>query len=295
MKYEIQAPYESAISKSTVSDFGFCHLYLSNFSFNVAMTSPISPSLTNEEIATYEWQMWVPEFGETGQRKLKAATVLISRCGGVGGAVAYELAAAGVGRLILAHGGVLKPADLNRQLLMTHDWIGKPRIESAARRLRELNPRLVVEAVPENISESNVERLVREADLVVDCAPVFPERYLMNREAVRQNKPLVECSMYEMEAHLTTIIPGLTPCLACLYPETPVHWKRQFPVFGAVSGTVGCLGAMEAIKVLSGIGESLAGRLLTCDLKTMHFRTVRIRRLEECKVCGSVHREVPAQ
>ena len=97
-------------------------------------------SLTDEERAVYEWQMWVPEFGEEGQEKLKGASVLISRIGGLGGVVAYELAAAGVGRLVLAHAGDVKPSDLNRQLLMTHDGLGKSRVESAARRLRELNP-----------------------------------------------------------------------------------------------------------------------------------------------------------
>src|SRR6267154_1997407 len=116
--------------------------------------------LTDADKARYEWQLWVDGFGEAGQERLKGASVLISRCGGVGGAVAYELAAAGVGRLVLAHAGNLKPSDLNRQILMTEDWIGKPRVECAARRLRELNPRLEILAVGENVSEANVERLV---------------------------------------------------------------------------------------------------------------------------------------
>ncbi len=174
--------------------------------------------LTVAERAAYEWQLGVPDFGEEGQRKLKGASVLVSRLGGLGGVVAYELAAAGVGRLVLAHGGDVVPSDLNRQLLMTHEWIGRPRIECATVRLRELNPRLKVEAIGENVHEENVARLVGEADLVVDCAPLFDERFLMNREAVRQNKPMVECAMYELEAHLTTIQPGKTPCLACLFP-----------------------------------------------------------------------------
>jgi molybdopterin/thiamine biosynthesis adenylyltransferase len=244
--------------------------------------------LTDIEKAVYEWQMWVPGFGEAEQQKLKHATVLISRVGGLGGIVAYQLAAAGIGRMILAHGGNLKPADLNRQLLMTHDWIGKPRVESAARRLRELNPRLEIEAVAENITASNAARLVSLADAVVDAAPLFEERYLMNREAVGQGRPMVECAMYELEATITTILPGKTPCLACLCPEKPATWKRQFPVFGAVSGTVGCLGAMEVIKVLTGLGEPLAGRLLKCDLRTMQFKTVKVRRTPGCPVCGAL-------
>ncbi|HXG10387.1 MAG TPA: HesA/MoeB/ThiF family protein [Gemmataceae bacterium] len=242
--------------------------------------------LTDAERAIYEWQLWVPDFGEPGQERLKGAAVLISRCGGVGGAVAYELAAAGVGRLVLAHAGNLRANDLNRQLLMTYDWIGKPRVELAARRLRELNPYLEVETVAENVSEANVGRLVGQVDLVVGCAPLFGERLLLNREAVRQNKPLVDCAMYELELQLTTIMPGRTPCLACLYPAEPFGWKREFPVFGAVAGAVGCLGAMEAIKVLAGLGEPLLGKLLVGDLRDMTFRKVALRRDPRCTVCG---------
>jgi molybdopterin/thiamine biosynthesis adenylyltransferase len=245
-------------------------------------------ALSDAERARYEWQLWVPGFGEPGQERLKGAAVLVSRCGGVGGSVAYQLAAAGVGRLVLAHAGTVKPADLNRQLLMTHDGIGRPRVELAARRLRELNPYVQIEAVEENVSEANVARLVGAADLVVSCAPLFRERMLMNREAVRQNKPLVDCAMYELEAQATTVLPGRTPCLACLYPEEPPLWKRQFPVFGAVAGLIGSLGALEAIKVLAGLGEPLAGRLLVCDLKSMSFRTLKIRRNPACSVCSSL-------
>jgi molybdopterin/thiamine biosynthesis adenylyltransferase len=243
-------------------------------------------ALTDLERQVYEWQMWVPGFGEEGQRRLKGASVLISRCGGVGGAVALELAAAGVGRLILAHAGNLKPSDLNRQILMTHDWLGRPRVECAAQRLRALNPRLDVVTVAENVSEANVAGLVGQADVVADCAPLFEERYLMNREAVRQGKPMVECAVYELEAQLTTIVPGQTPCLACLCPEPPPHWQRQFPVFGAVAGMVGCLGAMEVIKLLTRLGEPLLNRMLTCDLRTMSFRQLKITRQPDCRVCG---------
>src|SRR6187549_125032 len=126
----------------------------------------MSDPLTPEEQATYEWQMWVPGIGEEGQRKLKAASVLVTRIGGLGGLVAYELAAAGVGRLVLAHSGTVKPADLNRQLLMTHAAVGSSRVECAARRLRELNPRLEVVIVPENVTAANAADLVGMADVV---------------------------------------------------------------------------------------------------------------------------------
>ena len=244
-----------------------------------------SLSLSPEERAVYEWQMWTPDFGEAGQEKLKGSSVLVTRVGGLGSVVAYELAAAGIGKLVLAHAGNVKPSDLNRQLLMTHNWLGKPRVESARRRLLELNPRLEIVAVPENASEANAQSLVKQVDLIVDCAPLFEERFALNREAVRQQRPLIECAMYELEATLTTIIPGESPCLACLHPEPPPVWKREFPVFGAVSGTVGCLAAMEAIKLLAGFGEPLLGRMLSCDLRTMAFRIHTLERRSECDVC----------
>ena len=248
-----------------------------------------SNPLTDEERAVYEWQIWVRDFGESGQQRLRDASVLVSRVGGLGGVAAYQLAAAGIGKLVLAHAGNVKPSDLNRQLLMTHDWLGKPRVESATRRLHELNPRLNVVAVAENVSEANAERLVEGVDLVIDCAPLFEERFALNRQAVRQKKPMVECAMYELEAQLTTIIPGETPCLACLYPQQPPAWKREFPVFGAVSGTVGCLAAMEAIKVLSGLGQPLRNALLCCDLRDMTFARRAISRDPACSLCADLN------
>jgi molybdopterin/thiamine biosynthesis adenylyltransferase len=232
--------------------------------------------------------MWTHGFGEDGQRRLKGAAVLISRVGGLGGAAAYYLAAAGVGKLVLAHAGNVKAADLNRQTLMTHDWIGRPRAQCAARRLQELNPRLEVQAVAENVSDANADRLVAGVDVVIDAAPMFEERFAMNRAAVAAGKPVVECAMYELEAQITTILPGRTPCLRCLYPGVPPEWKREFPVFGAVSASVGCMAAMEAIKLIAGFGELLAGRLLTYDLRDMTFRTLKVRRDPACEVCGRI-------
>ncbi len=244
--------------------------------------------LTDEEKARYEWQIWTPDIGEAGQEKLKSASVLVSRLGGVGGTVAYYLAAAGIGKLVLAHGGNVKPSDLNRQLLMTTDWLGQPRSESAPRRLRELNPNVEIITVSENINEENVDALVEQVDLVVDAAPLFSERFAMNRACVEQQKPLVESAMFDFDAQLTTIVPGKTPCLACIYPEDPPHWKREFPVFGAVSGTIAAMAAVEVIKYFTGVGETLQGEMLWANLRRMEFKKLPIQKRTDCPVCSGL-------
>ena len=241
--------------------------------------------LSEEELATYQWQIWSSEFGELGQRRLKNSTVLVSRCGGLGSVVAYELAAAGVGKLILAHAGNVKHSDLNRQLLMTHDWLGKPRIESVERRLKELNPRLDIIPIESNLDDQLADELVQQADVCVDAAPLFEERFAMNDACIRYRKPHVNCAMFDCEASITTFVGTGKPCLRCLVPEPPRYWKREFPVFGAVSGTVACLGAMEAIKLLTGIGEPLIGRTLHLDLRSMQTSQFTLESLEPCSLC----------
>jgi len=255
--------------------------------------SMISPShspieLTEADRAVAQWQMWSEGFGEAGQRKLKNATVLISRTGGIGSVVAYELAAAGVGKLVIIHGGVVKPSDLNRQLLMTHDAIGKPRIDSVQRRLLELNPRLELVCLGDHADADNVLPLAQreDVDVIVDCAPMFAERFALAETSLRLHRPLVECGMYDMEAQLTTLVPGQTPCLRCLFPEAPPTWKREFPVFGAVAGTVGAMAATEVIKLISGLGEPLTNRWLHLDFRAMQFRTLKITRRDDCPACG---------
>jgi molybdopterin/thiamine biosynthesis adenylyltransferase len=250
----------------------------------MSQLAEISP----DERSRYEWQLWINGFGEGGQRRLKGATVFISRIGGVGGTVAMQLAAAGIGRLILAHAGDLRLNDLNRQLLMTTGGIGKPRIESAMRQLHDLNPHVAVETIGENVSATNAERLVGSADVIVSAAPLFEERLQMNRQAVRCRVPLVDCAMYELEGRLTTIVPGRTPCLSCLYPEPPPTWKREFPVIAPVSSTVGSLGAMEVIKLVAGLGELPSGQVLNFNLRDMTFTKIAVGRRADCAVCSSL-------
>lgn len=244
------------------------------------------PSLTPRELARHEWQLWCPGVGERGQQQLKAATVLISRCGGVGGAIAQQLAVAGVGRLILAHAGSLEPSDLNRQILMRDDGLGHPRVDLARQRLHELNPDIIVEVVPENISTQNAEALVRKADITGCACPRFEERFALNAECVRQGKPLVHAAMFDFDFQVAVFHPPVTGCLRCLTPDPPVWWRRQFPVFGAVSAVAGALAAVEIIKLLTGVGDSLAGRLVAGDLRRSHLHTLTLPRDPACPECG---------
>jgi len=244
------------------------------------------PDLGRDEQETYAWQMDVTGLGEAAQRRLKAATVMVSRVGGLGGVVAMQLAAAGIGRLVLAHGGVVKASDLNRQLLMSADAVGTPRMGCIVDRIRALNPRVTVVAEPCHVTESNAARLVGLADVVVDCAPLFAERYLMNREAMRRGIPMVEAAVRDLELHVTTFQRGTTGCLRCLYPDDSTEWRRRFPVVAPVPGVAGSLAAMEVLKVLTGMGRPLLGRMLVADLGTLEFRTLKLHRIVDCPVCG---------
>ncbi len=150
----------------------------------------------------------------------------------------------------------------------------------------ELNPRLEIVAVGANVSEDNAAELVSQADIIVDCAPLFSERFAMNRQAVLQNKPLIECAMFEMEAQIMTVIPKQSACLQCVFPEQPPNWTREFPVLGGVSGAVACMGAVEAVKLITGMGQSLSGRMVRMDLRAMNFQTMKLTRRVSCPVCG---------
>ncbi len=246
-------------------------------------------NLTPTELERYQRQMMLPNFGEEAQQKLHTSTVLVTGVGGLGGTAALYLAVAGVGRLILVRGGNLRQDDMNRQILMTDDWVGKPRVTKAKESLSAINPDVEIEAICEYVTPSNVDSLVLQADLALDCAHNFEERDLLNAACVRWRKPMIEAAMNGMEAYLTTIIPGETPCLSCLFPEKPNWDRRGFGVLGAVSGTLACLTALEAIKVITGVGTPLLSQLLTMDLGNMNFAKRHSYKEPHCPVCGTQH------
>jgi molybdopterin-synthase adenylyltransferase len=245
--------------------------------------------LTDWERDKFRRQIMIPGFGEEAQLKLKAASALVTRVGGLGGPAALWLAAAGIGKLLIAHGGTLTPSNLNRQILMRGDGVGKPRIPQAHETILRFNPDVEVIALDANANEANAADWVSQVDVVLDTTPEFTERYALNRECVRQRKALVHSGMEGMEAQLTTIIPGLTPCLECFCPQAPAEWDALgFGVMATVPGALGALAALEAVKVITGFGEPLTGKLLYFDAEDLTFRKFNIERRADCPVCGSL-------
>lgn len=243
--------------------------------------------LTPFEHEKYKRQMQLPGFGLEAQRRLKSSAVLVTRLGGLGGPTALALAAAGVGKLVIAHGGALTPSNLNRQILMRGDGVGRPRAPQAEETLRRFAPDLEVVTYSQDVSDDCVAEWVSQVDVACATTPTFREHYILNRECVRQGKPLVHGGMNGMEGQLTTMIPGRTPCVECLVPETPDWWDPAgFGVLAAVPGCLGNLMALEAIKVITGFGEPLAGIMLTMDLEVGTFGRYSVSRRADCPVCG---------
>jgi len=247
----------------------------------------MADQLTEREREIYKRQIQIPGFGEDGQLKLRNSSALVTRVGGLGGPVSLYLAMAGIGKLVIVHGGKLTWSNMNRQILMAYDHVGKPRIEVVPDLFKRLAPHVEVVTVGEEVDEKLARELVAQVDIVCDCPPSFEERYALNKACVELGKPMVEAAMYGMEGNLTLMVPGETPCLACVVPEKPHWWQTYgFPVLGAVSAALGCLAAVEAIKHLSGFGETLKGKMLAYDADAMEFLKFPIKRRPDCPVCA---------
>lgn len=244
--------------------------------------------ITEEEHKIYARQIQDPIFGLDGQEKLKGSSVMVSRVGGLGGTVAMELARAGIGKLVLAHDGEVEHENLNRMHLAFRSDIGKNRVEVFTETLLRINPDLQVNAVSDNASEQNADELVSYADVVVDAAPLFEERYAMNRAIVKQRKPMVTAGMYGLEGYVSTIIPGHTPCMSCLFPDPPEGWDlRCFPVITPSPVLIATIAVMEVIKIITNKGEMLTNTLLHTDLLNNSFRKLSVERNVKCEVCGT--------
>jgi molybdopterin/thiamine biosynthesis adenylyltransferase len=243
--------------------------------------------LTEKELERYKRQMMLPDFGREAQEKLKNATIVVAGIGGLGGTTAFFLAAAGVGRLIFVHEGKLTESNLNRQILMKNDRVGESRVDIATETLREFNPHVQVEVYDEPVRLDRMTELMKRADLLVDARHNFPERRILNQAAVITGKPMVEAAMNSMEATLFNIFPGETACLHCVYPENQEWDPFGFAVLGAQSGSLGCMAAVEAVKIITGCGKPLRGSMLYYDLAEMEFRKFKTVKNDKCPVCGS--------
>ena len=236
----------------------------------------------------YRRQLMLHGFTNNHQRGLGNSTALVAGVGGLGGTAALYLAAAGIGRLILVHAGNLTLSNMNRQVLMKHNGIGKSRVVQAKKTIQEMNPDVEIETVEDRITDANVENLLRTARIALSARPNFSERRALNRACIEKSIPMVEAAMNGMEGYLFNVLPGVSPCIHCVYPEDDPSWQEMgFPVLGAVSGMLGCMMALEAIKLLTGYGKPLLSEMLVFNTYDMDFRKARIPRDEHCEVCRS--------
>ena len=251
-------------------------------------TEAISDSrLSPEELERYQRQIGDGVLSLDGQQRLKCSTALVTRVGGMGGPAALMLAMAGVGRIIIAHGGDMISPDLNRQVLGGEAVLGKPRAEHFASYLQSMNRFVEVEALDHEPDDEEAIELARRCDIVLACPPTFEERLRLNRAAVAARIPYIDAAQWGMTGTLIVCRPGATACLQCVYPQPPA-FEELFPVVGAISSATGSLAALEAIKILSGAGEPIWGQMLTYDGFRGKFSKIALRRNPQCACCRGI-------
>jgi len=240
--------------------------------------------------ARYSRHLLLPEIGEAGQEKLLASKVLLVGAGGLGSPVVLYLAGAGVGTLGIVDFDVVDATNLQRQVVHNLDRVGRLKVESAAETVRRLNPDVTVVTYPERLSAANALEIMAGYDVIVDGADNFPVRYLMNDASLHLRTPVVHGSIFRFEGQATVLRPYEGPCYRCLFPEPPpadlAPSCAEAGVLGVVPGIIGSIEAVEVIKLLLGIGETLVGRLLTYDSLTQEFRTLQVRRDPHCPACA---------
>lgn len=248
-------------------------------------------SLSQDEILRYSRHLIMPEVAMDGQKKLKAASVLCIGTGGLGSPLTMYLAAAGVGRIGLVDFDVVDYTNLQRQIVHGTKDVGRLKIESAYDTLRDINPEIVIELHNVMLTSENALQLFAGYDLIIDGTDNFPTRYLVNDACVLLGKPNVYGSIFRFEGQATVFWAEHGPCYRCLYPEPPppglVPSCAEGGVLGILPGTVGCLQATEAVKLILGIGEPLVGRLLLFDALNMKFRELKLRKDPNCPICGT--------
>jgi sulfur-carrier protein adenylyltransferase/sulfurtransferase len=293
----------SAFAAKTLAELGYTNVESANPGFvrwkDLGYPIEVPPQLTDAQRDRYSRHLLLPEVGEAGQARLLASKVLLLGAGGLGSPAALYLAAAGVGTMGIVDADTVDASNLQRQIIHATSRVGVAKVESAAKAIADLNPDVKVIGHRERLTSANVERLFADYDLVVDGTDNFPTRYLVNDASVFLGKPVVHGSIFRFDGQITTFVPAKAagkfsapqgPCYRCLYPEPPPpHLApscQEAGVLGILCGIVGTLQATEAIKLILGKGEVLAGRLLTYDSLKMRFRELRLHRDPSCPVCG---------
>ncbi len=250
----------------------------------------ISAELTPDEALRYARHLALPEVGEEGQRRLKASSVLVIGLGGLGSPISLYLAAVGLGRIGIVDFDTVDPSDLHRQILHGTADLGRSKIESARRRMIDLNPYTEIAGYPVKLTPSNAFDIIRDYDVVVDATDNFPSRYLVNDACILLGRPNVYGSVFQFEGRATTFgVPG-GPCYRCIYPEPPPPGMVRTCVDGGVlailPGVIGLIQATEVVKLLLGLPHPLVGRLIRYDALRMRFSDIVIRRDPTCPACG---------
>ncbi len=257
---------------------------------NARITSTESAELSREELRRYQRHLIMPEVGVQGQKKLKAASVLLIGAGGLGSPLALYLAAAGVGRIGIVDFDVVEESNLHRQLLHGIKDIGRSKVESARDRIRDINEFVTIDLHETRLSSENALDIISEYDLVADGTDNFPTRYLVNDACVLTGTPNVYASIFRFDGQVSVFGMQDGPCYRCLYPEPPpaglVPSCAEGGVLGILPGLVGTLQATEVVKLILGIGDSLAGKLLLVDSLSMSFKKLTLRKDNNCPVCG---------
>ena len=264
---------------------------ISNPALSRAFSSDVIHDLEPDELVRYSRHIGLNEVGEDGQRRLKQAGVLIVGAGGLGSPAALYLAAAGVGRLGIVDFDAVDLSNLQRQVLHETSGVGSKKTESARNRLRGINPHVQVDPIDAELTSANALQIIGDYDVVVDGTDNFKTRYLTNDACVLLGRPNVYGSVLRFEGQASVFATADGPCYRCLFREPPpaglVPSCAEAGVLGVLPGLIGTIQATEAIKLILGAGESLAGRLLLVDALRMSFRTIRLRRDPECPACGT--------
>lgn len=255
------------------------------------MATETAVGLSRDELRRYSRHLLLENVGEEGQLRLKDARVLLVGAGGLGSPAAIYLAAAGVGTVGIVDADRVDETNLQRQILHGSSDINRPKTESARDTLGEINPLVAVQLYPERLTSQNALAIANEYDILVDGSDNFPTRYLLSDTGVILGKPVVSGSIFRFEGQVSVFSTDAGPCYRCLFRDPPppglVPSCAEAGVFGVLPGIVGTIQATEVIKIILGIGDTLAGRLLLVDALTMQFRTMDLRRDPDCPACGT--------